>query len=156
MGPSACVQTWNSTNLCGMKSISLGLGFTSWPLYAGQRPHRILNRELLPQPFGPVIRRCIPSVTCKHIYRFKTCTVINTLLLIKLKGWHKLFDEQIYFSSLVFEKRIMEWPLKMSAQNMTFWRRLHLRASSSVHSVNYWPATYKSSDAFTRETRLEV
>lgn len=42
-----------------------GEGLCSRPPYTGHRPLRILNSELFPQPFGPVINRCIPSSTCK-------------------------------------------------------------------------------------------
>lgn len=41
-----------------------GGGLYSTPLYAGHSPPRIRNRELLPQPLGPVMSRCMPSSTC--------------------------------------------------------------------------------------------
>ncbi|TNN55179.1 hypothetical protein EYF80_034624 [Liparis tanakae] len=41
----------------------------------GHKPLRILNRELFPQPLGPVINRCMPSSTWnkeERIHSFKT------------------------------------------------------------------------------------
>ncbi len=40
-------------------------GRVSFPPYMGQRPPSILNRELLPHPLGPDIRRWSPGFTLK-------------------------------------------------------------------------------------------
>ena len=57
------LQVTSIPYLCGMNTICLGSGCIRRPLYAGHSPHRILKRELFPQPLGPVINKCIPSVT---------------------------------------------------------------------------------------------
>lgn len=40
-------------------------GFLNSPLYTGQSPLNILNRDDFPQPLGPVMSRCIPGVTVR-------------------------------------------------------------------------------------------
>ena len=44
-------------------------GFESRPAQTGHRPLKILNNEDLPQPFGPVISRCMPASICRNVWR---------------------------------------------------------------------------------------
>ena len=48
------------------------LGLWTLPPNKGQSSPRILNKELLPQPFGPVMNKFIPGSILKFIARMRT------------------------------------------------------------------------------------
>ena len=49
--------------------VSVG-GLWRHPPYTGHNPLRILNKELLPHPLGPVIKRCMPGSNCKDTEKY--------------------------------------------------------------------------------------
>ena len=53
------------------------------PPYTGHSPDSILKRELLPQPFGPVMSKCIPGL----MYKLKSGTMISPVGVTTFTFW---------------------------------------------------------------------